>query len=1087
MQNGNGLVGGLYCQQPVFCVQKIGNQNQYYLFTVGAPNSSNLPFTIVGLHYSVIDMTLHGGLGAVVAGMKNIVIPEGDSAVDQITGTRHKNNRDAWVVVRKHGQSTRYLAYLVTSSGISSTPVVSASNLPSRIYWKNGYLMFRRGGDLKISQDGTKLVCSDSLTEICDFNSLTGVVTPKFTICVSDTTSGAEFSVDSRYLYLCRKGGVGDPNQYLGWQFDLSYQDSLSFMQHQVLIGDGFGSKLQLGPNWKIYAGVSNPQKDSLHCINNPSSPGLACNFQKNAVGLAGNRDNCGISQFIQRYKAYIHHSGQCQWNPIYFTSDIWPPPDTIRWDFGDPGSGLANFSELTNPTHIYSLPGTYTVELYVRHIDNRRDTSWVTFNILENPHPVLGPDRTICAGNSAIFDAGSWPGCSFEWKDVSSGLVVGTNQTLTTGIAGEYSVNVTNGNGCTGKDTVKLFTTPVPQVTNTQLTKSICSDESTNISLTSDVPGATFLWTCTLTSGTVSGFSADSGLMINQTLVNLGSTPGIVIYHITPRVGSCSGNLVNFQVTVNPPLPVTISIAPSANPVCAGSPVTFTATPGNEGLTPVYQWLLNGNNFGTGLSTYTYVPSSGDLVSCILTSSNTTCVSNNPATSNTVTMGVDPNMTVGVTIAAVPNPYCTGDQVTITATPDHGGLTPTWLWKINDIAITATGPVYTYTPVNGDQVRCYLTSSLQCTTNNPAMSNNIVLTENSNFPAGVNVTTTANPFCPGTSVTYTAWPTNGGTLPSYQWKVNGVNAGSNLPAYTYSPQPGDSIRCIMTSNLSCVTGSPVSSAKVIMSALPVPAVTFTTCFDTITTLNAKPIKLKGGIPYGGTYSGPGVNSSTGVFTPSVAGTGTKTITYAYTNVALCSAGKNKTITVQANPVFTCGNNLIDIRDNKVYPTVQIGTQCWMQANLDFGTEISDATHQTDNCINEKYVSHASPVTRHSFYQWDEVMRYEPTPGIQGLCPPGWHVPDETEWNTLFNFYQGNARAGYPLQDPYLNGFKAQQNGVYYLNSQWSFTDFATLFWSSTMADQTRAYAHGMNTIDPSVSVYAGVKANGFSVRCLKD
>ena len=116
-----------------------------------------------------------------------------------------------------------------------------------------------------------------------------------------------------------------------------------------------------------------------------------------------------------------------------------------------------------------------------------------------------------------------------------------------------------------------------------------------------------------------------------------------------------------------------------------------------------------------------------------------------------------------------------------------------------------------------------------------------------------------------------------------------------------------------------------------------------------------------------------------------------------------------------------------------------------------------------------------------------EVMRYDPTPGLRGLCPPGWHVPDETEWNTLFNFYQGNARAGYPLQDPHINGFKAQQSGVYYLNTIWSFMDFAEMFWSSTMADQTRAYAHGMNTIDQSVSVYAGVKANGFSVRCLKD
>ena len=73
------------------------------------------------------------------------------------------------------------------------------------------------------------------------------------------------------------------------------------------------------------------------------------------------------------------------------------------------------------------------------------------------------------------------------------------------------------------------------------------------------------------------------------------------------------------------------------------------------------------------------------------------------------------------------------------------------------------------------------------------------------------------------------------------------------------------------------------------MSGTLAPIVTFTACFDTITTVNAKPIKLKGGIPLGGTYSGPGVNSLTGIFTPATAGAGTKTITYTYTNVNLCA------------------------------------------------------------------------------------------------------------------------------------------------------------------------------------------------------
>ncbi|MEI6436861.1 MAG: hypothetical protein WCP32_18710, partial [Bacteroidota bacterium] len=70
-----------------------------------------------------------------------------------------------------------------------------------------------------------------------------------------------------------------------------------------------------------------------------------------------------------------------------------------------------------------------------------------------------------------------------------------------------------------------------------------------------------------------------------------------------------------------------------------------------------------------------------------------------------------------------------------------------------------------------------------------------------------------------------------------------------------------------MTSNLSCVTGNPATSSKIIMSGTLAPIVSFASCFDTVTTVNAKPFKLKGGLPLGGIYYGPGVNSLTGTFT----------------------------------------------------------------------------------------------------------------------------------------------------------------------------------------------------------------------------
>ncbi|MEI7501793.1 MAG: T9SS type A sorting domain-containing protein [Paludibacter sp.] len=90
-------------------------------------------------------------------------------------------------------------------------------------------------------------------------------------------------------------------------------------------------------------------------------------------------------------------------------------------------------------------------------------------------------------------------------------------------------------------------------------------------------------------------------------------------------------------DVTVNPVLPVSVTVAASANPVYTNTPVTFTATPTNGGATPAYQWKVNGVAVsGATNVTYTYQPHHGDIVLCELTSS-LSCVSNNPANANVV------------------------------------------------------------------------------------------------------------------------------------------------------------------------------------------------------------------------------------------------------------------------------------------------------------------------------------------------------------------------------------------------------------------------------------------------------------------
>lgn len=92
---------------------------------------------------------------------------------------------------------------------------------------------------------------------------------------------------------------------------------------------------------------------------------------------------------------------------------------------------------------------------------------------------------------------------------------------------------------------------------------------------------------------------------------------------------------------------------------------------------------------------------------------------------------------------------------------------------------------------------------------------------------AGVSIAVTSgsNPTCSGSSVTFTATPTNGGTAPSYQWKVNGTNVGTNSPTYTTTTLTnGAVVTCVMTSNLSGVTGNPATSNAITMTVNSVSA-----------------------------------------------------------------------------------------------------------------------------------------------------------------------------------------------------------------------------------------------------------------------
>lgn len=181
-----------------------------------------------------------------------------------------------------------------------------------------------------------------------------------------------------------------------------------------------------------------------------------------------------------------------------------------------------------------------------------------------------------------------------------------------------------------------------------------------------------------------------------------------------TSWIGAAESNVTCKAVIA--PLPVSVGITAADSLVCEGASASFTAAITNGGPAPSIQWRVNGVAAGTGSPLFSYQPADGDRIDCMVTSGDT-CVTNNPATSNSVRLTVLPYRPVGVSIAASANPACRGDSVTLTAQLMNPGANPYFQWWINGTPGATNLQANRYLPADGDRVICRLTSNYPCTT----------------------------------------------------------------------------------------------------------------------------------------------------------------------------------------------------------------------------------------------------------------------------------------------------------------------------------------------------------------------------------
>lgn len=398
---------------------------------------------------------------------------------------------------------------------------------------------------------------------------------------------------------------------------------------------------------------------------------------------------------------------------------------------------------------------------------------------------------------------------------------VTGTNNTFT-GIALPYfGAFWQHNSSCSDFAQFDNFNIPTgarPAVGPIAGSTSVCEGTT---GLTYSIPivtGATsYSWTVP------SGWSITAGGSTNSITVTAGSAGqnGNITAQATNSCGTI-GSSVPLAVSslTNNPVSVSIVASPSSS-VCSGDLVTFTATPTNGGASPSYAWTVNGSPVGTNSNTFSSSSlSNGSVVSVSLTS-NISCPTGNPATSNVITLTVNPIVTPSVSIVASPSTtICAGSNITFTASPTNGGGSPSYQWLVNGIPVGTNSNSYSASNLtNGQVVTCQLTSNALCTSSATAISNSLTITVNPLVTPSVSIAVSpSNSICGGDNVTFTASPVNGGTTPSYAWTVNGAPAGTNSPTFSStSLANGAIVQVVMTSNATCPSPATATSNSITM------------------------------------------------------------------------------------------------------------------------------------------------------------------------------------------------------------------------------------------------------------------------------
>lgn len=186
----------------------------------------------------------------------------------------------------------------------------------------------------------------------------------------------------------------------------------------------------------------------------------------------------------------------------------------------------------------------------------------------------------------------------------------------------------------------------------------------------------------------------------------------------------------------------------------------------------------------------------------------------------------------------------------------------------------------------------------------------------------------------------------------------------------------------------------------------------------------------------------------------------------------------------------------------QTYKTVKIGTQTWMAENLNFKSPGSDSGRHY-------YPNNADSAKKYGrLYTWASLMGLADScntmscasqiqPKHQGICPTGWHVPSDADWDTLVTAAGGKDSTGMRLKS--MGGWYNRGNGTDFygfralpggrvVGGSSDFVGYCGYWWSATEYDDAFiAWVLYMLYNDASLYRSLNNKTGGLSARCLED